>query len=175
MSHRKGLGARVLALCAFVSVLLAILIPAFAQNPGGSAQGPGVNPLRLFRQTTDPSTVSTLGSVYTKDVAGDTELFYKDGLGNIIQMTSGGTALASSTAPPTFAIPYAFVSTGAAGVVTCSAAAATNGQLLIGATGASPTAATLTAVANRTVITNAANSITCIGVTRSRETRRKIS
>lgn len=71
-----------------------------------------------------------------------------------------------TTASPTFAgltfsgaVPYAPMYIGAAKAVTTTAAASTNGQLLIGTTSGAPVAATLTAGANIT-ITNTAGAIT---------------
>jgi len=40
--------------------------------------------------TGDPATSGTNGFVYTKAVAGNTELFYKDSAGHVTQLTSGG-------------------------------------------------------------------------------------
>jgi hypothetical protein len=54
---------------------------------GGSVIVPGT--VRLG-ETTDPTAVVDTGFVYTKDDGGDTELFYRDGAGNIVQLTADG-------------------------------------------------------------------------------------
>ncbi len=40
----------------------------------------------------DPTAVTNTGFLYTKDDAGDTELYYRDDSGNIVQMTADGGA-----------------------------------------------------------------------------------
>jgi len=58
----------------------------------------------LLQQVADPTTAATTGFIYTKSVAGATELFYKDAAGNIVQITSGGkipdSAIANTTLVP---------------------------------------------------------------------------
>jgi len=58
----------------------------------------------LLQQGADPTTATTTGFVYTKNVAGATELFYKDAAGNVVQITSGGkipdSAIANTTLVP---------------------------------------------------------------------------
>lgn len=44
----------------------------------------------LLQQGADPTTAATTGFMYTKNVAGATELFYKDAAGNVLQLTSAG-------------------------------------------------------------------------------------
>jgi len=44
----------------------------------------------LFMQPSDPTTAPYKGFLYTKEIASNTELFYKDGDGNVIQITSDG-------------------------------------------------------------------------------------
>lgn len=44
----------------------------------------------LLEQATDPTTAPNVGFVYSKDVSGVTELFYKDSAGNLQQLTSLG-------------------------------------------------------------------------------------
>jgi len=41
-------------------------------------------------QAGDPANIANTGIIYTKDVAGVTELFYEDNAGNVTQITSGG-------------------------------------------------------------------------------------
>ena len=50
----------------------------------------------LNEQSVDPSTVANVGYVYSKDVSGVTELFYRDSAGNVQQITSGGNLLVNS-------------------------------------------------------------------------------
>lgn len=38
----------------------------------------------------DPNALTDKGRIYTKDVSGGTELFYRDAAGNVVQVTSGG-------------------------------------------------------------------------------------
>src|SRR5215467_10344688 len=47
----------------------------------------------------DPTLAAGDGCVYTKTVAGRTELFYKDSSGAVIQLTSAGTIDATPTFP----------------------------------------------------------------------------
>jgi len=42
------------------------------------------------KQAGDPANIANTGIIYTKDVAGVTELFYEDDAGNVTQITSGG-------------------------------------------------------------------------------------
>lgn len=44
----------------------------------------------LEEQASDPTAIANYGILYTKDVAGTTELFYRDSAGNVIQITVGG-------------------------------------------------------------------------------------
>ena len=48
------------------------------------------DPLSLSEQVSAPAAVSNAGWVYSKDVAGRTELFYRDDTGAEVQITSGG-------------------------------------------------------------------------------------
>lgn len=43
-----------------------------------------------YTETTDPTNAANTGFLYTKDDAGDTELFYQDDDGNIVQITQDG-------------------------------------------------------------------------------------
>lgn len=47
--------------------------------------------MRYFRQTSLPSVMANSGSVFTREVSGITELFYRDSEGNLTQITSGGS------------------------------------------------------------------------------------
>lgn len=78
-------------------------------------------------------------------VAGTIQLLSNTGV-------SGTVTISSLTA-------NSFMYSGAGGLLSTTAAP-TNGQLLIGSTGAAPVATTLTATANQTTITNGAGSIT---------------
>lgn len=44
----------------------------------------------LIERGSDPSTASDVGTIYTKDVSGTTEVFYKDAAGNVVQLTTAG-------------------------------------------------------------------------------------
>ncbi len=44
-----------------------------------------------FVESSDPTQVANSGFIYTKDDGGDTELFYKDDSGNVVQVTQDGT------------------------------------------------------------------------------------
>jgi hypothetical protein len=46
--------------------------------------------ITLPERGSDPSTVADVGYLYTKDVSGTTEVFYKDAAGNITQLTTAG-------------------------------------------------------------------------------------
>ena len=48
------------------------------------------NKVTLREQASNPASAANKGFVYSKDVAGVTELFYEDSAGNTIQLTSGG-------------------------------------------------------------------------------------
>ena len=48
------------------------------------------NKVTLIEQSSDPSAVTDRGILYTKDVSGVTEVFYRDSSGNVVQLTSGG-------------------------------------------------------------------------------------
>lgn len=47
----------------------------------------------LIEQSSDPSAVANRGFLYTKDVGGITELFYRDSAGTVTQVTSNGSVL----------------------------------------------------------------------------------
>lgn len=49
------------------------------------------SPLFLSDQVSDPAAVAGQTKLYAKDVSGASELFVRDGAGNIIQMTDGGS------------------------------------------------------------------------------------
>jgi len=44
----------------------------------------------LIERGSDPSAVADIGFLYTKDVSGTTEVFYRDAAGNVVQMTTAG-------------------------------------------------------------------------------------
>lgn len=44
----------------------------------------------LIEQGSDPAAVANEGKVYTKDVSGATELFYRDATGNVVKVTTLG-------------------------------------------------------------------------------------
>jgi hypothetical protein len=48
-------------------------------------------PLTMTELAADPAAGANQGKTYTKDVAGRTELFYRDDTGAVVQMTSGGS------------------------------------------------------------------------------------
>jgi len=52
----------------------------------------GVPGVGLFEQSSDPNTAQDKGFIYTKDASGNTELFYKDSTGNVVQLTDSGAA-----------------------------------------------------------------------------------
>jgi hypothetical protein len=51
----------------------------------------GTGPLCLPELASDPAAVANTGKLYTKDDGGDTELFYRDDSGNIVQITRDGS------------------------------------------------------------------------------------
>jgi hypothetical protein len=57
------------------------------------------DPLLLTEQASAPSAETDSGWVYSKDVSGRTELFYRDDTGAEVQITSGGAVNAGSTEP----------------------------------------------------------------------------
>jgi len=48
-----------------------------------------------LRQVSDPTTLLNAGSIYTKNDAGDTELYYRDASGNAVKITEDGVVNAS--------------------------------------------------------------------------------
>lgn len=44
----------------------------------------------LPERSSDPTTDTNTGFLYTKDVSGTTEVFYRDAAGNVVQLTTGG-------------------------------------------------------------------------------------
>ncbi|MCE9583171.1 MAG: hypothetical protein K8T20_11825 [Planctomycetes bacterium] len=54
------------------------------------------DPLLLSEQASAPASETDSGWVYSKDVAGRTELFYEDDTGAQIQITSGGAVNAGA-------------------------------------------------------------------------------
>lgn len=56
----------------------------------GDADDGAHKKMTMIEQGSDPSAVANRGFVYTKDVSGITELFYRDSAGNIAQITAGG-------------------------------------------------------------------------------------
>lgn len=95
------------------------------------------------------------------------------GTANQIDVANGAGSITLSTpqdihngASPTFAgitlsslVPHSFGYVSAGGLIE-STAQATDGQILVGVTGADPVAATITGTANQIAVTNAAGSIT---------------
>jgi hypothetical protein len=61
----------------------------FPSAQGGSTQVATL--LQLLAQSSDPTPAAGTGWVYTKNVAGITELFYEDSAGNVVQFTNGGS------------------------------------------------------------------------------------
>lgn len=58
----------------------------------GDADDGAHKKVTLLEQASDPTPVANTGYLYTKDAdAGDTEFFYMDALGNVIQITDDGT------------------------------------------------------------------------------------
>lgn len=55
----------------------------------------GAQAVRLQELAADPSALANIGGLYTKDVGGGTELFYRDAAGNVVQVTSGGVLSSS--------------------------------------------------------------------------------
>jgi len=53
-----------------------------------------------LNEINDPSTLENSGLLYTKDDAGDTELFYLDNNGNVVQITLDGYVSGSGTSSP---------------------------------------------------------------------------
>lgn len=51
----------------------------------------------LVEQASDPGNLTNKGFLYTKDVGGETELFYRDATGNVQQLTDAGKLLALDT------------------------------------------------------------------------------
>lgn len=47
--------------------------------------------IRMPERASDPSNVADTGFVYTKDATGNTELYYRDSTGNVVQITAGGS------------------------------------------------------------------------------------
>lgn len=62
--------------------------------------GPAVDPLLLSEQGAAPAAEPNAGWVYSKDVSGITELFYRDDTGAEVQITSGGTVNVGGSEPP---------------------------------------------------------------------------
>ena len=50
----------------------------------------GIKKLIMRELSADPTAATDIGHLYCKDVAGATELFYQDALGNVKQLTNGG-------------------------------------------------------------------------------------
>ena len=56
----------------------------------GDANDGAHKKVTLLEQASDPTSAANTGFVYSKDVAGATELFYEDAAGNVIQLTAAG-------------------------------------------------------------------------------------
>jgi hypothetical protein len=52
----------------------------------------------LIERGSDPSAVANIGTLYTKDVSGATEVFYRDASGNISQLTKSGRVVGQQKA-----------------------------------------------------------------------------
>ena len=70
--------------------LLILLFPLTTFAQYGEHSVPA-GPRAVAEQAADPSVVSDIGWVYSKDTSGVTELFYEDDTGNVTQITTGGT------------------------------------------------------------------------------------
>ncbi len=57
----------------------------------------GVKNLKMYREASDPSTVTDYGHLYVKLVSGVPELFFQDDTNTTLQLTSGGRLYSSST------------------------------------------------------------------------------
>lgn len=64
------------------------ILPVVVGSNERSILGDGV--LSLFELPSDPATQTNGGSIYTKDVSGATELFYRDAGGQVVQLTDNG-------------------------------------------------------------------------------------
>jgi hypothetical protein len=61
-------------------------------SPPVSPTGEAIpNPLILREIPADPNKRTSTGFVYTKNISGNAELFYRDSSGNVVQITSGGS------------------------------------------------------------------------------------
>jgi hypothetical protein len=60
----------------------------------------GQQAVTLQELAVNPSALTNKGRLYTKDVSGGTELFYKDASGNVVQITSGGNLIGGLTTLP---------------------------------------------------------------------------
>lgn len=58
------------------------------------------DPLLLAEQGSAPSALANAGWVYSKDVSGRTELFFRDDTGAEVQITSGGAVNAGGGSEP---------------------------------------------------------------------------
>jgi hypothetical protein len=93
-------------LLATASGAIAIGFEAYADNPAikgfdiafrcnsGELHFDG-GAVRMGEQASDPTTVVDKGFIYTKDDSGITELFYRDGIGTITQLSKSGSVLVS--------------------------------------------------------------------------------
>jgi hypothetical protein len=70
------------------------LTAAATWTPLGDLLGTRV---KLPEASADPANGTDFGSLYTKDVSGATELFYRDAAGNVKQLTTGGKLNVSAT------------------------------------------------------------------------------
>ena len=59
-------------------------------STGGFSSPTKTGPIYMYEQATDAGAMANRGIFYTKDVAGATEVFYKDPAANVIQLTAGG-------------------------------------------------------------------------------------
>src|SRR3989338_1666058 len=80
----------------FTAILATLALSPSAFGYGESSSGgygesgvaAGQRP--FYEQAANPATVANSGWVFTKDVAGISELFFKDSSANVLQMTSAG-------------------------------------------------------------------------------------
>lgn len=138
----SGLAARSFLYSGLAGVLSTTAAPTNGQLLIGST---GANPVAA-------ALTGTANQITVTNSAGGITLSLPQNIGVGSSPTFAGVTLSSLTA-------NAFTYSGTAGAIT-STAAPTNGQLLIGSTGAAPARAALTGTANQVTVTNSAGGIT---------------
>ena len=78
------------ALAFFVVAIVAFIGSLYVSGQSFPAQGGGTNPIKLRELSANPASSTNAGTIYTKEVAGITELYYRDSAGNVRQMTPPG-------------------------------------------------------------------------------------